>query len=785
MKTLLTLLALLLAAGETAFGQYSQTIRGQVIDKDSRQPLIGATVVLQTDPPRGTISDTAGYFRLEQVPVGRQSLEVRYLGYKTSGITDLVLNSAREAVITIEMESMVLRAEEVVVKGNQRKDLPSNRMAALSARSFTVDETERYAGSRGDVARMAMNYAGVAAANDQRNDIIIRGNSPSGLLWKLDEVEIPNPNHFAMEGTTGGPVSMLNNNLLQNSDFLTGAFPAEYGNALSGVFDLKMRNGNDEQHEFLFQSGFNGFELGAEGPLSRTNRSSYLLNYRYSTLQLMDKFMDIGTTGIPKYQDLSWKLNIPVKQGKIVFFGLTGGSEIAMLDSKNNEQDLYSDEGQDLVNGSETGIAGLSYTRSLGTKSYLKATVSTLYEKGWTSIDTLDSTLIPHPFLRAFTNDVRYSTTISLSTRISSQFSQKVGLQVDKLGYTLNFRQFEQDSGRMLEVIDQSEAAAAGPLMVKAYYQGVYRFNDQISIYPGVHMMHLTFNNRTVFDPRIALVWQPGNRQRLSLGYGLHSKSQALTTYFYGSRTNMGELVYSNQNLGFTRAHHLVAGYDFTISNTHRLKVEGYYQSLFDVPVEHVPGSFSTLNAGSTWGIVAVDSLQNKGTGKNMGMEFTLEKFFSKNYYYLLTLSLFNSKYTGSDGIERNTAFNGQYVLNALAGKEFQLGKGKVLFTDTKISWGGGKWYTPIDLEKSREHGYTVTQDENAYSNQFPDYFKWDIKIGLRTNGKRIAQEWQIYVENVTNHQNVLMQSYSRSKDAITTIYQLGVFPMVLYRLNF
>lgn len=142
-------------------------------------------------------------------------------------------------------------------------------MATVSARSFTVEETSRYAGSLNDPSRMAANYAGVSSTSDARNDIIIRGNSPLGVLWRLNGMEIPNPNHFGSLGTTGGPVSILNNNLLDKSDFLTGAFPAEYGNALAGVFDLQMRSGNNEKTEFLGQVGFNGFELGAEGPIGK------------------------------------------------------------------------------------------------------------------------------------------------------------------------------------------------------------------------------------------------------------------------------------------------------------------------------------------------------------------------------------------------------------------------------------------------------------------------------------------------------------------------------------
>jgi len=264
-----------------AQNNYTQTIRGTVIDKSSQSPLIGASIILMnSDPLIGTITDIDGKFRLENIPVGRQGITISYLGYNTIALPGLNLTSGKELVLTIELEENITSLSKVVITAEQRKDIAINEMATVSARSFTVEETERYAGSLGDPSRMVSNFAGVSMTNDSRNDIIIRGNSPSGLLWRLDGIEIPNPNHFGAFGTTGGPVSMLNNNLLTNSDFITSAFPAEYGNAMSGVFDLKMRHGNNEKREYVGQIGFNGFELGAEGPFKKGSRASYLANYR-------------------------------------------------------------------------------------------------------------------------------------------------------------------------------------------------------------------------------------------------------------------------------------------------------------------------------------------------------------------------------------------------------------------------------------------------------------------------------------------------------------------------
>jgi len=783
----LFLLTLSIIASVSMMAQQMQTIRGHVSDKESKTPLPGATVVLlNTDPLVGTITDNEGNFRLEKVAIGRQSVQVSYIGYKPATFQSIIVNSAKEVVLEVEMEENVIMGSVVVITGSARKDETRNQMAVVSARSFSVEETEKYAGSRGDVARMAMNYAGVSAANDQRNDIIIRGNSPSGLLWRLEDIDIPNPNHFAEGGTTGGPVGMLNNNLLENSDFFTGAFPAEYGNALSGVFDLNIRNGNNQKHEQLFQVGFNGFEAGAEGPLSKKHKASYLANFRYSTMQLMDGIIDLGTTGIPKYQDISFKFNFPVEKGRITVFGLGGNSEIAMLDSKNgNEQDLYTDEGQDLVNRSKMGAAGISYTRFMNEHTYYKLTLSGVFQSGGTTIDTLDTDNQPHPFVDHNYAEYRASLSGFLHKKYNSRFSARAGFTADRMGYDLLSKVFSSEYGHLMPLIDDSKGIDEGVTLYQPYIQATYHLNDKFSLIPGIHFTYFDLNKSASVEPRLGANWQLNEKQKLSFGYGLHSRTQTLSTYFYGTQLDDGSLIETNNDLGFTKSHQFVMGYNNSITANTRVKAELYYQSLFDVPVEQTPTSFSMLNTGAGWGIGAQDSLVNTGTGSNYGLELTVERFFSKNIYYLATVSLFESKYKGSDGIERNTAFNGNYVLNVLLGKEFTLNSKSALNIDFKVTYAGGKRYTPVDLEASQAAGTTKYIETQAFSKQFDPFFKADIKFGYRLNLKRISQEWVFYIENFTDHNNVLTQIYSKTKNEVNNINQLGFFPMMQYRLHF
>lgn len=781
------LLGLFIVFAVVMYSQSTQTIRGRVIDHESKTPLPGASVILiNSNPLIGTASDLDGNFRLTGIPIGRQGISVSYVGYKPITFQNLIVISAKEIVLEVELEESVIEGAVVEIKASSIKDETINRMASVSARTFSVEETEKFAGSRGDVARMAMNFAGVSAANDQRNDIIIRGNSPGGLLWRFEDIDIPNPNHFAEGGTTGGPVGMLNNNLLTNSDFFTGAFPAEYGNALSGVFDLKMRNGNNEKHEFLAQVGFNGFELGAEGPFNKNKNSSYLANFRYSTLELMDDIIDLGTTGIPKYKDLSFKLNFPLKSGRITLFGLAGDSEIAMLDSKDgNQQDLYTDEGQDLYNRSRMLASGLSFTNFINERTYYKLSFSGVFQDGGTKIDTLDLEGITHPNIDHNYTEFKSSVSGFLHTKYNSRLSTRYGFFVDRMGFDLFSEQYKAEDGGFRPLIDFRKGLDNGVTLYRTYAQATYRFNDQLSVVPGIHFAYTDINGSSSIEPRLGLTWQPVENQKISLGYGLHSRIQALSTYFIGTWHDDGTLTETNKELGFSRSHQFVVGYDRYLSANTRLKSEAYYQHNFNVPVEIRSSSFSMLNTGASWGVGAQDSLVNDGTGTNYGLEFTLERFFSKNIYYLATVSLFQSKYKGSDGIERNTAFNGNYVMNMLVGKEFNLNKKSAFNIDFKVTYAGGKHYTPIDLAASQIAGETKYDESKAFSMQFDPFFKADIKFGYRLNGKKVSQEWQFYIENFTNHNNVLAQLYSKSKNEINEVYQLGFFPMMQYRLHF
>ena len=324
MKSLFKFLLIFFTGLSLQAQEITQTIRGTVTDAATQQPIPGAAVILfGSNPIKGFMTDIDGNFRLENVSVGRPIVQISMVGYAPLKLSNLVLTSSKELILNISLEATFIQGNTVEIVAKIDKDKPLNELSSVSTRTFSVDEAQRYAGSFGDPARLSTSFAGVVAGNDQRNDIVVRGNSPLGVLWRLEGIDIPSPSHYSGSGTSGGAVSILNTNVLSNSDFSTGAFAAEYGNATSAAFDVKMRKGNNERHEFTGQVGFNGFEAGAEGPLSSNKKSSYLINYRYSTLGALNAVgLEFVEGGVPQYQDLSFKLDFQHKNGKTSLFGI-------------------------------------------------------------------------------------------------------------------------------------------------------------------------------------------------------------------------------------------------------------------------------------------------------------------------------------------------------------------------------------------------------------------------------------------------------------------------------
>ncbi|MCC7521708.1 MAG: TonB-dependent receptor [Flavobacteriaceae bacterium] len=761
----------------------NQNIRGVVVDKFSQTPLTG--VILQiTSLQKNTTTDIQGKYTFSNIPPNNYEVKITYMGYKSITIPNVVVTSGKEVILDIALEDDFTKLNEVVIKSNN-KGSTINKLSSVSARTFSIEEVNRYAGGRSDPARLVANFAGVSAPDDSRNDIVIRGNSPVGVLWRINGMNVTNPNHFASIGTTGGAVSALNSNLLKSSDFFTSAFPAEYGNATAGVFDLGIRNGNNKKRETTVQAGvITGLEVTTEGPFSQKNDASYLVGYRYALAAFAQKLgVNIGTTATPSYQDLSFKLNSGTsKFGKFSMFGILATSTIEI--GRGSSNTLYGN-GNQVDFASNIGIIGVNHFKQINQKSFISSTIGLNYSStDQTGYDT------DRPTNTDFIKEVNkvaktsYNISSTYNSKINSQLFFKAGIIAEIIGLNLFYKTKENIYDNYNQIWDYNSTTN----LAQAFAHLKYNITENLKMNAGIHYQVFFLNHSKSIEPRIGLIYNATHNSSFNLGYGLHSQMQPINVYFLQSTDANGNTVYNNKNLDFTKSHHFVLGYNIQPFNDWRIKVEAYYQSIYNVPVNTFSSSYSMLNTGSTFKTDLEDNLSNDGTGKNFGAELTIEKFFSKGYYGLFTSSLYSSKYIGSDGVERNTAFNGKYVFNVLAGKEWKVGKEKTnkFSTDIKFTNAGGRAYTPIDLTTSNATGHEQLST-NAYSSYYDNYYRLDVKTGysLNSSKRKISHTFSLDLQNVTNHKNVFSQSYDDRTQSLSTTYQLGFFPNVVYKLQF
>ncbi|MFC5271843.1 TonB-dependent receptor [Adhaeribacter terreus] len=783
-RTVLSLMLLLCVFSFTLQAQnLTQTIRGKIIDRESQTPLIGVSVaVISMNPVTGALTDADGNFKIEKVPVGRHTLKIKYIGYKEQTLPELVLGSGKELVLTVGLSENIRQMQEVVIRAQQEKGRPQNEMATLSARSISVEESKHYAASINDPARAAQNFAGVGATDDMSNEIVVRGNSPKGVLWRIEGIEVPNPTHFAQEGASGGPISMLSVNMLDNSDFYTGAFPAEYGNALSGIFDMKLRKGNNEKREYAFQAGVLGVDFAAEGPFREGYKGSYLVNYRYSTLAMLNKIgFKVAGENAPDFQDLSFKLNLPTeKAGTFTLWGLGGLSKDAQEAEKDVSKWQEKSDAFNNVYKGGMGTLGLSHTYFLNPHAYLETILSYARNEGAFAYDSLMPDMKPYLFYHENYEKTAARASVLYNHKLNARNTVRFGAIYSQLGFDM-FSEGRNDE-KMLQTYVEN---AGNTGLTQAYGQWKYRLHENVTLNSGLHVLRLGLNSNTSVEPRVGLRWNLSSAQAIGFGFGIHSRHESMAAYFARQPLADGTYSQANRNLELSKARHFVISYDLMLREDLRLKAETYYQDLYDVAVAADPKStYALLN--SQEGLV-IDSLVNKGTGKNYGLELSLEKFFTNNYYFLATTSLYNSKYTALDGIERNTRFNGNYILNMLGGKEFKVGKDRnnVIGLNMKMVWAGGNRYTPIDLERSQQEGEAVYIDSETFETKADDYFRTDLRVSYRKNKPKASYIVSLDIQNVSNSQNMYRQYYDHDSKSVKTEYQMGLLPVLNYRIEF
>lgn len=810
MKKISFLAMLLVLAFGVKAQLLTQTIRGTIVDADSKLPLIGATVkIVGSNPVIGATTNASGQFQLDKVNVGSVTLHISYVGYESKTIPDIELKAGKETVLNISLQEQVLKMDEAVVVANDiDKGNARNEMTMISSRAISLDDSKRYAGSFNDPARILNNFAGVASSPNGENDIIVRGNSPKYMQWRLEGVEITNPTHFADQNGVKGGISALNSNLFAPSDFSTGAFSAEYGDVLSGVLDVKLRAGNNQKFEATLGLGILGTDITLEGPFKKGYGGSYLVNYRYSTVTLIN---DIGLVDVPgalKFQDAAFKLLFPTKKaGVFSMFGLGGMSGFKLEDVGPDDMSTPTSKvvegriSEDYNKNAFLANYGLTHTINLTKKSYLSTTLAysgngileDVYRTITTQIKDQQGNIlydsVGNRLLNYKNRLVRsvYRGSLTYNNKINAKNTIQAGTKYALFVFDMNTSQLNNTNQRV-PLVDRNEQIAN----LRNFVNWKHRFSPFITMVAGFHNMNVLYNSKSTIEPRIAFQAKLNSTNTINIGYGKHSAMESVHNYFTKVTDANGNVTEPNKDLDLLKADHLVLGYERKLSKNMRLKAEVYYQYLYNLPVENNDTSYyATINEANDFRYI---DLVNKGTGKNYGIEITLERFFADNYYFLINGSLFNSTYKSLEGVERNTMYNGNYLANIVGGRDFVgLGKKKnqVLTLSGKLFFAGGQRQIllmrdangNLDVDPAANRFWDY---KNAYRKSIDDVYEITISINYKWNKPKATHELYLNLQNLTGVQARISEVYDPKKTGgVDYVRQFGFFPNLMYRLYF
>lgn len=740
------------------------TIRGMVVDAATGRSLPGATVrIASSDPLIGTVTDSLGRYALNDVPVGYRTLQVDHVGYATMWVPEVWVRAGRVVEQAVELTAAAVPLEAITVSALARED-----PLRMGARGITVEQSLRYPAMFFDPVRVAGTTPGVVTANDQANHLVVRGNGPNANAWLLEGAEMVSPNHLANAGTptdlptlSGGGVNMLSAQMLGPSRLLTGTLPTDRGNALGGVMDMELRRGDAQDQEWTLQAGLLGIDVSTGGPFQQGGRSSYLVNYRYSTVGLLSAAgVDLGDEAIT-FQDLAFTVALPfAKAAEVKIFGV-GGSSSNVFEAKADTAEWEFDkDGSDITYEARTGALGSSLRLPVGQKGMLRSTV------------LLSGTLQEREEVRFAPNGTALDTArADLSESKLSVVAAYDGVAGARLRWTLGGSAMKRDMTNLLR--ERTDG-----WLLRPYATTRWSVTDRLTAELGMGYAVYTFNNTAAAEPRAALGWRMHKNRRIVLSAGQRSMlpwHHIMNVYFLDRPWG--------QEVGLWRSQDIVLGYDHPIKERMNVHMEVYHQRLENVPVVPAELHFPTAEEGgplvNAWDEIAIIPLVNGGSANNTGVELTLDHRFAKAFFYQLNGTWYDSRY-GDDN--EPSRWNGQYVVNALAGREWtkdREGKVRTWGLSGRISSAGGLRYTPIAVRNGLPMMGTPWSAQNAAT------FRLDLRVYLKTDREGRTGMWALDLQNATNARNEAFRYYDQRKGEVVTKYQLGLIPNLSYRIEF
>ena len=775
----------------------AQTIKGSVTDAITGEALIGAAVKVAELKDAGGITNIDGEFSITITQPGRYTIETSYMGYEPSVLKEVLVAGAKDVVLDITLRESSTDMNEVVIKPRVNKESTVNPTALVGGMMLSMEEASRYAGGYNDPARLVTAFAGVAGQGDG-NGISVHGNAPQFMQYRLEGVEIFSPNHFADLYSAGfGMVSALNSNVITNSDFFVSTFNSSYNNALSGVFDVRMRTGNNSKFEDGIQVGSVGIEWTSEGPISKKNNSSFIFNYRYGFSTIARKLKLIDTYGSQyDFQDLSFKLNFPTKKaGTFSAFAL--GFIDKSWDVELDIKDIHSIyDASDQEGSLYNALLGASHKIHFDNKWTWRTTAA--YNMQHNKVDmeywglNFDANHKPigfegkdYPFSYLKQNEDRAVFNTELSKQINPRWLLQLGGEYSHRFFDLNFRTAEN----VYEPVSPTPyyATKDNTGLASIFWSNLWKPADNLSFNIGLSGSYFLLSKDFSIEPRASMKWEPGKRHSISLGYGLHSMIEKLDAYFF--RNADGTM--ANKDLGLSKAHHLLTTYMYKFTDNLNLRFNAYYQYGFDTPVGINGSTFCTVNRLFNY---IEEPLVNEGNTRNYGADITLEHYMSRGFYGQVNGSLFKSEYRGLDKKWRNQLYDRGYMVKVLGGKEWMIGKRKqdVFNVSVKYTLQGGLRHTPIDVDAMRANvaagiinDQPIYKEDEAMTLQFDPTSILDLTVSYKINRKNVGHTIAFEGVNILQHETPYAVHYDLGTGQLRVDKSGISLPNIYYRIDF
>ena len=775
----------------------AQTIKGSVTDAITCETLIGAAVKVAELKDVGGITNIDGEFSITITQPGRYTIETSYMGYEPSVLKEVLVAGAKDVVLDITLRESSTDMNEVVIKPRVNKESTVNPTALVGGMMLSMEEASRYAGGYNDPARLVTAFAGVAGQGDG-NGISVHGNAPQFMQYRLEGVEIFSPNHFADLYSAGfGMVSALNSNVITNSDFFVSTFNSSYNNALSGVFDVRMRTGNNSKFENGVQVGSVGIEWTSEGPISKKNNSSFIFNYRYGFSTIARKLKLIDTYGSQyDFQDLSFKLNFPTKKaGTFSAFAL--GFIDKSWDVELDIKDIHSIyDASDQEGSLYNALLGASHKIHFDNKWTWRTTAA--YNMQHNKVDmeywglNFDANHKPigfegkdYPFSYLKQNEDRAVFNTELSKQVTPRWLLQLGGEYSHRFFDLNFRTAEN----VYEPVSPTPyyATKDNTGLASIFWSNLWKPTDNLSFNLGLSGSYFLLSKDFSIEPRASMKWEPGKRHSISLGYGLHSMIEKLDAYFF--RNADGTM--ANKDLGLSKAHHLLTTYMYKFTDNLNLRFNAYYQYGFDTPVGINGSTFCTVNRLFNY---IEEPLVNEGNTRNYGADITLEHYMSRGFYGQVNGSLFKSEYRGLDKKWRNQLYDRGYMVKVLGGKEWMIGKRKqdVFNVSVKYTLQGGLRHTPIDVDAMRANvaagiinDQPIYKEDEAMTLQFDPTSILDLTVSYKINRKNVGHTIAFEGVNILQHETPYAVHYDLGTGQLRVDKSGISLPNIYYRIDF